>query len=227
VPTTKLKSIDQLTDEFVSLMQRIHSTGRWDLFRAALEPLLADPSFSEMAGQEVEAFISDNARETFLAWSTGHKIALHVVASLVANATGKALVLFDEPEMHLHPPLVAALMHSIRLVLEEVNAFCVVSTHSPVVLQETLARHVRVIQREGDALEIRVPKLETFGENVGVLTYDTFGLTASATDFHRAFDFLIEGGNSFEEIDSLFTPGLSGQARAYVMSRMASRGGSQ
>ena len=97
----------------------------------------------------------------------------------------------------------------------------------PVLLQETLARHVRVIQRVGVELEVRVPKLETFGENVGVLTYDTFGLTASTTDFHKTLDLLIEGCDSIEEIESLFTPGLSAQARAYVMSRLASKGAEQ
>ena len=137
------------------------------------------------------------------------------------GAAPRSLVLFDEPEMHLHPPLAAALMHSVRLILEESNAVCVVATHSPVILQETMARHVRVVQRVGEDLHVKQPKLETFGENIGILTYDTFGLTASSSDFHLALDQLADGLRSVEQVDSVFSPGLSSQARAYVLGRLA------
>lgn len=221
--TTKLKSIQQLSEEFVHLIRRIKRDGKQQLFDAALDVLLSDPSFAELWEIRQDALSEDLAATTFLAWSTGHKIALHVIASLVANATRKSLVLFDEPEMHLHPPMAAALMHAVRLVLEEVNAFCIVATHSPVICQETLAQHVRVIRRSGDQIDVRPPKLETFGENVGVLTYDTFGLTAAATDFHKTLDFLVESINSLDEIDKLFSLGLSAQARGYVLARMATK----
>ena len=147
-----------------------------------------------------------------------------MIASLVAHATRKSLVLFDEPETHLHPPLVAALMHAVRIVLEEKNAFAICATHSPVVLQETLARHVRIVRRIGDRFEVLTPDMETFGENVGILTYGTFGLTATATDFHEVLDLLIEGFSSVEEINTLFTSRLSGQSLAYVLAGMARKG---
>ena len=146
-----------------------------------------------------------------------------IVGSLTARAARKSLVLFDEPEMHLHPPLTAALMQAIRIIFEEVNAFCIVATHSPVVVQETLARHVRIVTRAGDTLHFRQPKLETFGENVGLLTYDILGLVASSTDFHEVLDLLVDGGLELDTIDDLFTPALSGQARGYVLSKLAGR----
>lgn len=220
--STRLKPVNALADEFVKLLARIRKNESTDLFNAALEPLLSDPSFADLKDQ-VDNLFGSRAKRIFLGWSTGHKIALHVVASLVANARPRSLVLFDEPETHLHPPLMAALMHSVRLVLTEVNAFCVIATHSPVLLQETLARHVRYIRRSGGKISVKEPTLETFGENVGILTYTTFGLTASATDFHKALDLLVKGCDSVEEIDSVFTPGLSGQARAYVLSRFAEK----
>lgn len=218
--TTRLKPVDQLADEFAALVSRIKKDERVELLEAALEPLLGDPSFAELKDQMARLTGSTrSARSLFLGWSTGHKIALHVVASLVAHARPRALVLFDEPEAHLHPPLMAALMHSVRIVLTEVNALCVAATHSPVLLQETLSRHVRRVRRTGRSLEVKQPDLETFGENVGVLTYDAFGLTASSTDFHKVLDLLVKGCDSSEEVDALFEPGLSAQARAYVLSQ--------
>jgi ABC-type lipoprotein export system ATPase subunit len=223
--STRLKPIDMLAIEFADLLGRIRSDGSTELFQAALEPLFGDPSFADLREQSERMLASARqAKAIFLRWSTGHKIALHVLAALVANAKPRSLVLFDEPEAHLHPPLMAALMHAVRLVLTEVNAFCVVATHSPVLLQETLARHVRVIDRIGDQFRVTNPTLETFGENIGLLTYGTFGLTASSTDFHQILDLLADGCDTIEEIDEFFTPGLSAQARAYVLSRLATKG---
>jgi len=220
--STRLKSVDALADEFINLIARIRKNNDQNLFLSAIEPLASDPSFTELNSQ-LDTLLGTSARtkQLFMNWSTGHKIALHVVASLVANARPRSLVLFDEPEAHLHPPLMAALIHSVRIVLAEVNAFCIVATHSPVLLQETLARHVRYVSRNGASIKIQEPKLETFGENIGVLTYDSFGLTASSTDYHRALDLLVDGCQEIEDIDEVFEPGLSGQARAYVLSKIA------
>jgi predicted ATPase len=222
--STRLKSLESLAREFSALLLRIKQAGSTDLLISALQPLIADPSFADLKGQLNDLVNADESNASvFLSWSTGHKIALHVTAQLVASARPRSLVLFDEPEAHLHPPLLAALIRSLRIVLDHVNAFCIVATHSPVLLQETLARHVRIIRRVGEILEVRTPGLETFGENVGVLTYDAFGLTAASTDFHETLDLLVAGTSTPEQIDDIFTPGLSGQARAYVLSRFAAK----
>ncbi|MEQ8441744.1 MAG: AAA family ATPase [Alphaproteobacteria bacterium] len=218
---THLKPLQQLADEFSRFVQKIAENDDTELFELVLRSLLSDSSFGDAEGDALESLIGNDAGSAFLNWSTGHKIALHVVAALVATATRRSLVLFDEPEMHLHPPLIAALMHAVRLVLEKKDAFAIVATHSPVILQETLARHVRVIRRDGESFSVKSPNMETFGENVGVLTYDTFGLTAAATDFHHVLDLLIERFDNLEEINEVFTPGLSGQALAYVMAGLA------
>lgn len=224
--STRLKPVDALANEFAKLMVRIRKKDATDLFEAAVTPLFSEASFVDLVDQMDDLFGEPaKIRKLFLSWSTGHKIVLHVVASLVANAKPRSLVLFDEPETHLHPPLMAALMHSVRLVLSEVNAFCIVATHSPVLLQETLARHVRYIRRVGSRLEAKTPTLETFGENIGILTYNSFGLTASSTDYHEVLDLLIKGCDSIDEIDELFPEGLSGQARSYVNAKFAMKSG--
>jgi len=222
--STRLKSVEALAEEFSKILERIKQAENTDLLLSALQPLTAEPSFSELKGQLSDLLSSvESSKPLFLSWSTGHKIVLHVIAQLVASARPRSLVLFDEPEAHLHPPLMAALMHAVRVVLTQVNAFCIVATHSPVLLQETLARHIRIVRRVGNTLEIVSPTLETFGENLGIITYDVFGLTSASTDFHQVLDLLVSGCTSPEEVDELFTPGLSGQARAYVLSRFAAK----
>ncbi|MNO75767.1 hypothetical protein D3C76_668250 [compost metagenome] len=222
--STKLKSIDALADEFVNLLRIIRRNKRDELFDLAIESLIADPSFRDMEAQLGDLIPkSRRSRKHFMDWSTGHKIALHVIASLVAHARPQSLVLFDEPETHLHPPLMAALMHAVRMILTELNAYWVVATHSPVLLQETLACHVRYVSRNGSEITIKRPRIETYGENIGLLTYDSFGLTAASTDYHAALDLLAAEYDTIDEVETAFEFGLSAQARAYVLSKQAKR----
>ncbi len=158
-----------------------------------------------------------------MTWSTGHKIVLHTVATLVAYTQPKAIVLMDEPESHLHPPLLATLMHAVRVILDRNDAFAVIATHSPVVAQETLGRHVSVVNRSGDVVTILPPKIETYGESIGGITDEVFGLNAGSADFHATLRALVDQKLSLAEIEKLFDRGMSLQARAYVMSLIASR----
>ncbi|RWX58039.1 hypothetical protein [Mesorhizobium sp. M2A.F.Ca.ET.039.01.1.1] len=72
------------------------------LIGPAWPQLLADASFADVAGTDRQALLGADPRSSFLGWSTGHKITMHAIASLVAHTTRKSVVLFDEPETHLH-----------------------------------------------------------------------------------------------------------------------------
>lgn len=219
---TILKSTDQLAAEFARTVERIWKAERYDLFRAAVTILANDPSFQDLGAHPTVA-ISQAPEDVFAQWSTGHKIVMHATASLVAYTESKSIVLIDEPESHLHPPLLAAFMHALRLILDKNDAFAVVATHSPVVVQETLGRHVSVIRRNGTETTIHPPRIETYGESIGEITDEVFGLTAETTDFHKTLQSLARSGMTLEDIEDLFERGLSLQARAYVMSELAQR----
>lgn len=221
---THLKSADQLADEFERTVATIFKDDRSSLFARVLGLLLADASFADVPEQSVSALLGEDARSSFKTWSTGHKIVMHIAATLVAHAQPKSIVLIDEPESHLHPPLLAALMHAVRLVLDEVDAFAVVATHSPVVTQETLGRHVSVVSRAEDVFTILAPKIETYGESIGEITDEVFGLHPGATDYHQTLRSLVDSGLSLEAIEERFDRGMSLQARAFVMSLIGARG---
>ncbi len=222
VTRTLLKSIDELAQDFGRTVELCRKRGQWTVFQDALEILVADPSFSELENTgALEDLLKHDPVKTFHAWSTGHKVCLQIIASLCAYLTPRSLLLFDEPEMHLHPPLLAALMHAIRRILKQRRAFGVVATHSPVVIQETLARHVIVVRREGNVADWYRAPVETFGENVGNLTNQVFGLNSEVSNFYSVLDKLIDRLGELDAIEALFEPyGLSHQARAYVMSQL-------
>ncbi|WP_339486847.1 ATP-binding protein [Pseudomonas sp. RL_5y_Pfl2_70] len=222
---TLLKPVTTLAKEFAATLVLAKRNGSAEMLDRALALLVRDPSFPLIANTlSVDLLLQMNPKELFMSWSTGHKIVMQILVSLAANVTQGTLVLIDEPETHLHPPLLAALMHAIRLILSYKNAFSIIATHSPVVIQETLSKHVYRIKREGSLTNAFPTNTQTFGENVGALTTEIFGLNTQATDFHKVLDSLIDSNKTLENIEMLFLPhGLSMQARAYVMSKLAMR----
>lgn len=221
---THLKSATQLGEEFATAIGQIFASNRGPILLRVLNVLFADASFADVADRPME-FLQRDPRKVFMSMSTGHKIVLHATAILIANALPKSIVLIDEPESHLHPPLLAAFMHGIRDVLHTHDSFAIIATHSPVVAQETLRRHVAVVSRSGDAPRISPARIETYGESIGAITNEVFGLHANATDYHAALQEMVSDGYTLEQIESLFDAGLSLQARAYVMSLLAARRG--
>lgn len=224
--STLLKPVESLAEEFHKTLLLVRSSDSTHILDRALKCLSSDASFSSYQHILTTEFLFNNDPEKlFLMWSTGHKIVMQIIASLAAHTTQSSLILIDEPETHLHPPLLASLMHAIRIILSTKKAFAIVATHSPVVLQETLAKHTYIIRREGSITSIQRPLRETFGENIGTLTGEVFGLNTQATDFHKTLDRLITTHKNLQTIESFFQPhGLSMQARAYVMSQLITEG---
>ncbi|MBN9108890.1 MAG: AAA family ATPase [Pseudonocardia sp.] len=223
--TTSLKNSNEISEEFQSALARSHKDSvRRGILQLALDTLSLEPSFSKVALRvftQNESTTDDILRELDRL-STGHKIVLNIVVQLIAHLQERSLVLIDEPESHLHPPLLAALLRSVTVALQQRDSFGVIATHSPVVLQEIPRQFVRVLERYGELTRVSLPENETFGENVGFLTRDVFNLDSSQTDYHRVLDSLAQRF-PLEEIEDMFGGRMSSQARAYVVGRIRGR----
>jgi predicted ATP-dependent endonuclease of OLD family len=138
---------------------------------------------------------------------------LLTIARLVEYVSDRSLVLVDEPETHLHPPLLGSFVRAISELLVSQNGVAIIATHSPVVLQEVPARCVTVVTRSGDRIRVRRPGIETFAENVGTLTRKVFGLEVQQSGFyqllHKAAD-----GRDFEDILAEFDDEVGSEGRA-------------
>uniref|UniRef100_UPI0012F652EF AAA family ATPase n=1 Tax=Rhodococcus sp. R1101 TaxID=1170698 RepID=UPI0012F652EF len=136
----------------------------------------------------------------------------------------RSLILIDEPESHLHPSLLSALMKALSAVLEQYDSYAIIATHSPVVLQEIPRKYVRILKRFGAQTRVDEPLEETFGENIGILTASAFNLDSSQSDYHSVLEKLAST-YTLDEIEELFDGEMSVQARAYVRAiiRQASR----
>ncbi|WP_300537010.1 AAA family ATPase [Sphingosinicella sp.] len=220
----RLKSQSQLSEAFAKALTRIAASDREDTLRECLRPFLDEPSF-ELIGlapllSTGGAIVTFGERpQYFNDLSSGHKIALLIVAQLVAHTNGEhpSLVLIDEPETHLHPPLLAAPLKSIRIGIEALNGYAIIATHSPVVLQEIPANYVRIIRRASTKTFVAHPIVETFGESIGIITESVFNLEEGRTDWRSTLRELAET-KSLKEIDEMFDGKLGFVARSYVAS---------
>lgn len=229
---TKLKPIDAMCNEISSLFDLMKLKRRVPTFRKIIKMLAQELSFKEIEPQLLVAVKSASLPKVFFECSTGHKFIIHALMSIVAHAEKRSLILMDEPETHLHPPLLAKFMTAIRFTLDEFDSFCIVATHSPIVVQETLSQHVHVMKRHGNKIDFFSPDIETYGEDLSKITNLVFSLSGDFTQFHEVLDtvakrYIEENKNKsirsiIKEIDGLFKHGLSSQARAYIMSKIAS-----
>jgi len=213
----RLKSFSDVADDFKKALDVIEDRKRQQLFFDVLSPIALEPSLQRIGFVAQLDKSAEQWRQLFCSFSSGHKIVLSVIAHLCAYLQRRSLVLIDEPEAHLHPPLLAALLKSIRKALEKRDSYAVIATHSPVAIQETPARFVRILRRYGETTSIKKPASETFGENIGILTRDVFDLNSLETDYHDVLEGLA-ADLTVDEIEKLFGHRLGFQARSYLAS---------
>lgn len=107
--------------------------------------------------------------------SSGQTIILYIITEIVANIRYDSLLLYDEPETHLHPNAITQLMNTIYELVEEFQSYCIIATHSPLVVRELFSRNVYILDKEDNIPSIRRISHESFGENLSVLTEEIFG----------------------------------------------------
>jgi hypothetical protein len=121
--------------------------------------------------------------------SAGQKFVCFVLTNLLAKLEPGALVVFDEPEIHTHPRMLSTLMRHLVELLQAHDAFAIVATHSPIVLQEVPARQVRVF-RVGGEPERPLPQIfgyprECFAEALDEIVKSGFGLEIPDMNYMR------------------------------------------
>lgn len=225
------KSPESLTREFAASVLVCRSQhSRLSRWRRALQTLQTDPIFgvsdvASLAEEDCdEEALKLEARKKFSKLSSGHKIVLLTITRLVETVEEKTLVMLDEPEAHLHPPLLSAFVRALSDLLVNRNGVAIIATHSPVILQEVPKDCVWIIQRDGRQVRARRPTIETFGENVGVLTREVFSYEVTDAGFHQLLRKAANENDDFERIIHRFDGKLGGEARALIRAIMVNRG---
>jgi predicted ATPase len=223
-----MKSPKELAIDFRKSLSRCRNDLKAKRWHEAVQTLESDDLFAEA---DVTALLDEkpgpNWDERTQAWferlSSGHAIVLLTVTRLVELVDERTLVLLDEPEGHLHPPLLSAFIRCLSDLLVKRNGVAIIASHSPVVLQEVPQSCVWKLRRSRGVSVAERPTLETFGENVGLLTREVFGLEVTRAGFHQLLRRAVDEGQTYERIMHKFNGQLGMEARAIVQALIAER----
>lgn len=223
----QVKTPEKLAEDFTTSLELCRSGPRATRWLAAIETLEADPLFAEAAVGQLLTLADedwlDEATRLFKLLSSGHAIVLLTITRLVELVDERTLVILDEPEGHLHPPLLAAFVRSVADLLSKRNGVALIATHSPVVLQEVPQSCVWKLRRTGAVSVAERPMIETFGENVGVLTREVFGLEVTNSGFHSLLRKAVASASTFDACVAHFNGQLGAEAQAILMGLVARR----
>lgn len=244
-----LNSLGDLRKDFVSaLIGCLSNDNKKELWLDAISSLSSDQNFENMGlsilntryaslkeqhkniqidNNEFEELFYRDITHYIQRMSSGHAIVLFTITRLVNTVGEKSLVLLDEPEGHLHPPLLSAFLRTLSDLLYIKNGVAIIATHSPVVLQEIPKSCVWKVIRSREAIAVERPEIETFGENLGVLTREVFALEVANSGYHSLLNKSVESGASYDEILYEYKNqiGLEGRTvlKAMVLSRDANK----
>ena len=138
--------------------------------------------------------------DTLKILSSGQNILLNIITEIIKNIRYDSLIIYDEPETHLHPNAISQLTNTLYTLTEEFESFCLIATHSPLVVQEMLAKNIYILEKEQNNLYVRKPNSETFGENLTVITNEIFGNRDVPDYFKIQLKKLVSLGLSYERI---------------------------
>jgi hypothetical protein len=222
------KSPTILKNEFVKSVEKCRLGAKNERWIRALEMLETDPIFNEAEVSQIARLslndeFKELASDIFNKLSSGHKIILLTITRLVETIEERSLVLLDEPEGYLHPPLLSAFIRALSDLLIKRNAVAIIGTHSPVVLQEVPKSCVWKLRRHGANAVAERLEIESFGENVGLLTQEVFGLEVTDAGFHKIINDLAIKTRSYEEAALILGNQLGLEGRAILRNLLFSK----
>ncbi|MDR3581311.1 MAG: AAA family ATPase [Oryzomonas sp.] len=207
-----------LNESYNINLQRIRDCGRQQEWMEFMQEVLGAqiPDLNDHMESELSphALIS----ESLSSLSSGQAFLVNFITSLIAWLELNSLVLFDEPETHLHPNAVANLFNAFNRALKKYESFAIIATHSPVVIQEIPSKRVLLFERNGNVTTADKLPIETFGQNISELTRHVFETSEISHYYKHVFDQLSRR-KTFDEVMELFEDNLSLNAQSYLMTR--------
>lgn len=211
----------QFIESFQNCMSNKTKSHDWD---ETIKILESDPMF---AGYDIGRYMYDQENSNILYdmkpietlfdnLSSGHKFVLSIITCCIDKLAEKTILFIDEPENHLHPPLVASMIRSVSRLLRKRNGVAIISTHSPIVLQEVPKSCVWLLNRTGNFMQAHRPNVETFGANVGSLINEVFGYEVKNSGFQRMIKDTVKQKKSYEEVLKQFEYQLGDEAKSMV-----------
>lgn len=198
-----LKSIDEFIFEILQNGKKIVRLLKARILKNLLENLLPaeflKECFISVSDDKMNLASDSTLTAEIKKLSSGEASLLHIFFSLVANVVSGTLILFDEPETHLHPNAITSLFNSLQQLCEDANAYAIIATHSPLVIREIRSECVFIFSRFDDSCSVSKINYESFGASIDYLTEDIFGNREVPKSYIRVIKELKDDYNKSEE----------------------------
>ena len=131
------------------------------------------------------------------------------------------LLLFDEPETHLHPKFISQFVALLDKLLELTGSAAILATHSVYFVREAIEDQVTVLRSDAERMiSTETPTLKTFGADVGAVSYFVFGEDQPSRLAQDVEDKIRDQSTSWETIFETYKDRVSldllGEIRARV-----------
>lgn len=201
-----IKNTDELIEEFTNSSNKIISRGLFEDWRRILENFLP-PDIIEIISIVSTSNDKNNIILNPLVYkyikdklSSGQSAILYSLTEILAKIRYDSIILFDEPETHLHPNAISNLINSLFLLVEKFESYCIIATHSPIVVREISSKNVFVLERIENNAYIRNLSIESLGENLTSITNEVFGNKEVIKHFEKIIQKLKNSGYSNDQI---------------------------
>ena len=132
--------------------------------------------------------------------SSGQNALLYQFCNVAAHIRYDSIILFDEPETHMHPNAITMLMSALYKLLDDFDSYCIIVTHSPLVVREVRSECVYVMTREDNHPDITKIGIESFGADTSVIIDEVFGNREAKMPYKTFIREMITDGLSYEDI---------------------------
>lgn len=207
-------SHDILNTKLIAAFELFWNRGRQPVWKRIMGEVMQTEVFRPLLPQLGEVY-EDGRHVATLDLSAGHLMIICILADIVGSIEIGSLIVFDEPELHLHPSALADMLKSVYQLLREFDSYAIISTHSPTVLQDIPSKYVRIIDRISDEPFIREPDTETFGANQSTISNLVYGANGTEPLYLVHIRRMLQTATSQEIIDS-FGDELSLSVRGHI-----------
>lgn len=183
----------------------ISSVEREPVLLEALEMLLPNQIVDWVIDHDRYKINIEELKEALGHLSSGECIQIMHIFTIIANIFSGTLLLFDEPETHLHPNAISRLISTLNYILEEYNSYAIISTHSPIIIQNLRAKEVIVVERFGDTCQFNQLSFESLGCNLSIITEKIFNNDSITPHYQNKIKKLKSSGISKAELISKIT----------------------
>lgn len=132
--------------------------------------------------------------------SSGQNALLYQFCNVVAHIRYDSIILFDEPETHMHPNAITMIMAALCKLLEEFESYCIIVTHSPLVVREVMSDCVYVMSRDKEIADLTKIGIESFGADTSVIIDEVFGNRSANMPYKVKVREMVDSGMSYDEI---------------------------